>query len=308
LHPVLFTLPLGRHEIAISTYGLLVTAGLAIGIWVAEREGRRRGLDSSRVLDLAFWTIVAGLLGSRLAYGAVNARAFWRACADGPGPWWHDCTGLFRLWEGGLVFYGGLLAAAGAAYLFARWQGWSFGTVGDLGAPALAIGHMFGRLGCFAAGCCFGKETTWRVGVPFPHGSVAFDVLGRAGAIPAGAGETPPLHPTQLYEAAGEAVIFAVLCAASPRLRRRPGAVLALYLALYAALRFVVEIFRGDAIRGMVVELQTPRLAAHLGLSPAQPLFLSTGQLGSILIGALLVGLAIRQAARHQPAPRTPAP
>jgi phosphatidylglycerol:prolipoprotein diacylglycerol transferase len=307
VHPVLFTLPLGRHEIAISTYGLLVTIGLAIGIWVGEREGRRRGLESSRVLDLAFWAIVAGLLGSRLAYGAVNARGFWRACADGPGPWWHDCTGLFRLWEGGLVFYGGLVAAAAAAYLFARRQGWSFGTVGDLAAPALAIGHTFGRLGCFAAGCCFGKETSWRVGVPFPHGSVAFDVLGRAGAIPPGASETPPLHPTQLYEAAGEAVIFTILCVASPRLRRRPGAVLALYLGLYAALRFVVEIFRGDAIRGMVVQLHTPGLAGHLGLSPGDPLFLSTGQLGSLLIAALLLAVAVRQA-RRRPALRTPAP
>jgi len=308
LHPVLFTLTLGRHEVAISTYGLLVTVGLAVGIWVAEREGRRRGLDGGRVMDLAFWTIVAGLLGSRLTYGLVNARAFWRMCADGPGPWWHDCTGLFRLWEGGLVFYGGLLAAAGAAYLFARQQAWSFGTVGDLAAPALAIGHAFGRIGCFAAGCCFGKETSWPVGVSFPRASVAFDVLGRAGAVPPGAGETPPLHPTQLYEAAGEAAIFAILCAASPRLRRRPGALLALYLGLYAALRFVVEMFRGDAIRGMLVELRTPRLAARLGMAAGEPLFLSTSQLGSILIGALLLAVLLRRAARHPPALKTPAP
>jgi phosphatidylglycerol---prolipoprotein diacylglyceryl transferase len=308
LHPVLFTLPLGRHEIAISTYGLLVTVGLAAGIWVAQREGRQRGLDGGRVMDLAFWTIVAGLLGSRLAYALVNARAFWRACADGPGPWWHDCTGLFRLWEGGLVFYGGLAAAAGAAYLFARRQGWSFGVVGDLTAPALAVGHAFGRLGCFAAGCCFGKETSWQVGVPFPHGSVAFDVLGRAGAIPPGARETLPLHPTQLYEAAGEAVIFAVLWAASPRLRRRPGALLVLYLGLYAALRFVVEIFRGDVLRGMVFQWQTPHLAARLGLPPGEALFLSTGQLGSILIGLALLALAIIQAARRPRALQTPAP
>jgi len=308
VHPVLFTVPLGRHEVAISTYGLLVTVGLAIGIWVAQREGRRRGLEGGRVMDLAFWTIVAGLLGSRAAYGLVNARAFWRACAAGPGPWWHDCTGLLRLWEGGLVFYGGVAAAAVTAYVFARREGWSFGTVGDLAAPALAIGHVFGRLGCLAAGCCFGKETSWRVGVPFPRSSVAFDVLSRGGAVPPGAGETPPLHPTQLYEAIGEAVIFGVLVVASPRLRRRPGAVLAIYLGLYAALRFVVEIFRGDTIRGMVVDLHTPRLAARLGLAPGEPLFLSTGQLGSILIGVLLIAFAIRQAARRPPELRTPAP
>jgi len=304
LHPVLFVVPFGRRELAISTYGVLVTVGLAIGIWVAQREGRRRGLDGSRVMDLAFWTIVAGLIGSRLAYGIVNARAFWTACADGPGPRWHDCTSLFRLWEGGLVFYGGVAAAAGAAFLFARRQGWSFGDVGDVVAPALAIGHAFGRLGCFAAGCCFGKETTSRLGLSFPRDSVAFEMLRRSGAIPLGAGETPPLHPTQLYEAAGEAAIFAVLCAASPRLRRRPGALLAVYLGLYAALRFVIEMFRGDAIRGMLVVWQTPWLAARLGVPADQPLFFSVGQLGSLLIGALLLTVALRRAR----ATRTPAP
>jgi phosphatidylglycerol:prolipoprotein diacylglycerol transferase len=304
LHPVLFIVPFGRRELAISTYGVLVTVGLAVGIWVAQREGRRRGFDTSRVMDLAFWTIVAGLVGSRLAYGLVNARAFWVACVDGPGPRWHDCTSLFRLWEGGLVFYGGVAAAAAAAFLFARHQRWSFGDVGDLAAPALAIGHAFGRLGCFAAGCCFGKETTWRVGMSFPRDSVAFEMLRRSGAIPLGAGETPPLHPTQLYEAAGEAAIFVALCAAAPRLRRRPGALLALYLGLYAALRFVIEIFRGDTIRGMLVAWQTPGLAARLGVPADQPLFLSVGQLGSLLIGALLLTLALRRAR----ATRTPAP
>ncbi|MES1157952.1 MAG: prolipoprotein diacylglyceryl transferase [Haliangium ochraceum] len=304
MHPVLFTIPLGRREIAISTYGVLVTAGLAVGIWIAQRQGRRRGLDSGRVMDLAFWMIVAGLVGARLTYGLVNARWFWLACTEGPGPWWRDCTSVFRLWEGGLVFYGGVGAAAGAAFLFARRHGWSFGEVGDVGAPALAIGHAFGRLGCFAAGCCFGKETAARVGMSFPRDSVAFDVMRRGGALPFGAGETPPLHPTQLYEAAGEAAIFAVLWAASPRLRRRPGALLALYLGLYAALRFAVEIFRGDALRGMVVSLATPRLAGRLGLPAGEPLFLSVGQLGSLAIGAVLLTRALRR----RPATRTPAP
>jgi phosphatidylglycerol---prolipoprotein diacylglyceryl transferase len=304
LHPVLFTLPLGRREIAISTYGVLVTAGLAVGIWVMQRQGRRRGLDSGRVMDLAFWAIVAGLIGSRLTYGLVNARAFWLACTDGPGPWWRDCTSVLRLWEGGLVFYGGVAAAAGAAFLFARRQGWSFGEVGDVAAPALAIGHAFGRLGCFSAGCCFGKETAARVGMSFPRGSVAFEVLRRAGAVPFGAGETPPLHPTQLYEGAGEAAIFALLCAASPRLRRRPGALLALYLGLYAALRFVVEMFRGDALRGILWSIDTPRLAAHLGVPPGDPLFLSVGQVGSLAIGAVLLTVALRR----RPATQTPAP
>jgi phosphatidylglycerol:prolipoprotein diacylglycerol transferase len=304
LHPVLFTFPLGRREIALHSYGLLIAAGLAIGIWLAHREGERRGLDGGRVLDLAFWLVVSGLIGSRLTYGLVNARSFFHACLDGGGPWWRDCTSLLAVWEGGLVFYGGVAVAALVAYLFARRERWAFGDVGDLFVPGLAMGHAFGRLGCFAAGCCFGKETASRIGVAFPRGSVAFDVLERAGAIPPGSGETPPLHPTQLYEAGGELVLFALLCALRPRLRRQPGALMLSYLGLYALLRFVVEIFRGDVLRGFPIELETPRLAGWLGLPPVEPIFLSAGQIGSLLT-ALAVAAALVW--RHK-AQRTPAP
>jgi len=294
LHPVLLTFPLGRREIALHSYGLLIAAGLATGIFVAHREGRRRGLDGGRVLDLAFWLTVSGLCGSRLAYGLVNARDFFHACVDGGGPWWHDCTRVFQVWEGGLVFYGGVAVAAAVAFVFARREGWSFGDVGDLFAPALAVGHAFGRLGCFAAGCCFGKETASRLGVTFPRGSVAFDVLEAAGAIPAGSGETPPLHPTQLYEAAGELAIFVALCALRPRLRRQPGRLLIVYLGLYAVLRFVVEIYRGDVQRGFLIAFETPRLAGWLGLPPAEPIFLSAGQLGSLIAAAAVAVVLVR--------------
>ena len=89
----------------------------------------------------------------------------------------------------------------------------------------------------------------------------------------------------QLYEAAGELALFGLLCLLRPRLRRRPGALLLCYLGLYALLRFVVEIFRGDLLRGFPIELATPRLAAWLGLPPAEPIFFSAGQLGSLLTG-----------------------
>jgi phosphatidylglycerol---prolipoprotein diacylglyceryl transferase len=307
MHPVLFSFPLGRREVAVHSYGLLIAVGLAIGIAVAHREGRRRGLDGGRVLDLAFWLTVSGLCGSRLAYGLVNAREFFRACVDGGGPWWHDCTRVLQVWEGGLVFYGGVAAAAPVAYFFAKREGWLFGDVGDLFAPALAIGHAFGRLGCFAAGCCFGKETASRLGVMFPRGSVAFDVLESAGAIPAGAGETPPLHPTQIYEAVGELAIFVALCALRPGLRRRPGRMLLVYLGLYAVLRFVVEIYRGDLLRGFLIAFETPRLAHWLDLPPAEPIFLSAGQLGSLL-AVIAIGAVLIRDRRPSKEPRTPAP
>ena len=98
---------------------------------------------------------------------------------------------------------------------------------------------------------------------------------------------TPGLHPTQLYEAFGELAIFAALLLLRPRARRHPGTLLVAYLGLYALLRFVVEMFRGDVIRGLVVAFETPRLAGLLHLPPHEPIFLSVGQLGSLAVLAL---------------------
>jgi phosphatidylglycerol:prolipoprotein diacylglycerol transferase len=294
MRPVLVTLHVGAREIGVHTYGLAIAAGLAVGIALGAREARRRGLDVGRVLDFAFWATVVGLVGSRVTYALVNAGYFARACtrgADGPRDLLgvlSDCTRLFHVWEGGLVYYGGVAGAAVVAATFARRERWSFAVLGDVFAPGVAAGHALGRLGCFAAGCCFGKPSgSW--GVSFPVGSVAFDELGSMGALPPDASFTPPLHPTQLYEAGGELAIFALLLTLRPRLRARPGALLLLYATLYAVLRFVVELFRGDVARRYVVELVTPRLAGWLGVPAHEPVLLSVGQLMSL---ALLVGCA----------------
>jgi phosphatidylglycerol---prolipoprotein diacylglyceryl transferase len=289
----LFTLRLGGREISLHTYGVLIAIGLAAGIALAYRQARRQGMDGGRVLDAAFWMIVAGLVGSRVVYGLVNAGEFARVCFHGggmprsAGAVLSDCTRILAIWQGGLVFYGGVAGAALVGYRFARREGWSFATFGDLFAPALALGHAFGRLGCFAAGCCFGKLGGGALATSFPRGSVAFDELASAGAIPPGWQTTPGLHPTQLYEAIGELLIFTSLLVLRPRVRRQPGTLLVAYLGLYALLRFVVEIFRGDVIRGLVFSLDTHRLAGWLHLPPKEPLFLSVGQLGSLIVLAL---------------------
>jgi phosphatidylglycerol:prolipoprotein diacylglycerol transferase len=289
MRPVLLTLHLGSSELGVHTYGLMIALGLGVGIAVGAREARRRGLDVGRVLDFAFWAVVVGLVASRVVYGLVNIGDFARACTQGTGEprglgrVISDCTRIVHVWEGGLVFYGGLAGGALVAVAFARRERWSFWTLGDVFAPAMAIGHALGRLGCFAAGCCFGKEAgPW--GVAFPRGSVAFDELHALSALPPGAAVTPPLHPTQLYEAGGEALIFAVLLALRPRLRARPGALVLVYAALYAVLRFVVELFRGDVARRFVAELSTPRLASWLGVPAAEPVLLSVGHLGSLVL------------------------
>ena len=113
-----------------------------------------------------------------------------------------------------------------------------------------------------------------------------------------GASFTPPLHPTQLYEACGELLIFAGLMLARGRLRARPGALALAYAASYAVVRFIVELFRGDVARRFVVELTTPGLARALGVPPGEPVLLSVGHLGSLLlIAACAVAFAKRRRA-----------
>ena len=212
-------------------------------------EAGRRGWNGGRVLDLAFWLVVSGLVGSRLTYGLVNARSFFHACVDGGGPWWRGCTSLLADLGGGP----GLLRRRGRGrgawrWVFARREGWSFGSVGDLFAPALALGHAFGRLGCFAAGCCFGKETASRLGVAFPRGSVAFDVLQRAGAVPVGAGETARCTRRSSTKRPGSWRCSPCSACCGRAFAAGRGALLLCYLGLYALLRFVVEMFRGDVL------------------------------------------------------------
>jgi phosphatidylglycerol:prolipoprotein diacylglycerol transferase len=298
MKPVFISLTMGGRELGLHSYGILIACGFAIGIALAYREARRRGVDGGKILDLSFWILVVGLLGSRAFYVAVNAGDFARMCAgassDVPRPlatvaW--DCTRALHVWEGGLVFYGGFVAAAATVAWFTRRQGWSFWTIGDLFAPSLAIGHAFGRLGCYTAGCCFGKVAAAgaRWTVAFPRDSVAFEELASAGAVPAGASFTPALYPTQLYEAAGELLIFALLIMTRRRAAQRPGTLFLLYATLYGLLRFAVELFRGDFARKYIIHLAMPGLAQRLGLPTAEAMLLSYGQLlsAAIIIGAV---------------------
>jgi phosphatidylglycerol:prolipoprotein diacylglycerol transferase len=315
MRPTLVSFSLGEHEFGLHAYGFLVGLGFAVAIIRLWRVGRRMGMDGGRLLDLAFWCLVTGVLGSRLAFVILNARAFVDACTDGTGmaagARFSGCFAALRFWEGGLVFYGGVIASGAVMLWFCRRERWSFWTLGDLAAPSLALGHVFGRLGCFLAGCCFGAPCQAPWAASFPSGSVAFDELQADGALAAGARHTPPLHPTQLYEAAGELLLFGILLWLQGRWSRleprtgeravRPGALLLTYAAGYAALRFLVEIFRGDAARGFVATWHAPALARLLGLPAGHPLFLSVSQLISVLV--LLAAAGVVAWRRRAPRP-----
>lgn len=296
MHPRLFDIDLAGRQLTVSTYGTLVAFGIMMGIYLGYRNARKVGLPTDDFLDLCFFGLIAALLGSRLLFVATNWDRFrgqvWRVVA---------------VWEGGLVFYGGVIAACGTGLWFLWRRKLPFLRSGDVIAPVLSLGHAFGRLGCHYAGCCWGKACSAPPGVRFPPESVAYENLASRGALDAQVAQaTPPLHPVQLYEAAGELAIFATLLFVATR-KRFDGMVFFVYLLGYGVLRLGTELFRGDLERRFLVELSLPGLARALGLPPSEPLLLSTSQFLSVLmiLGAAfaLWWLGRRARARREPLP-----
>ena len=250
----------GDVPIPLHSYGLLLALGFIVAIWVAQREARRQGQDPEAIGDLSFWILVAALVGSRVYYIFVN---------------WDDYFGhnalvstrigriprLVAIWEGGLVFYGGFIASTLTAWWYMRRRHMPFLAYADTMIPSVALGQFFGRLGCFAAGCCWGKVAhghfPWLA--EFPPKSLAYQSLA-ARADPsrylsADRLHTLPLHPTQLYESGGELLLFFLLVAWVRPRKRFHGQALATWLMAYAVLRSAVEAFRGDVERGVVAGL-----------------------------------------------------
>ena len=218
MFPVLFKIgPLALH-----TYGLLAAIGIFSGVYLAGRRAEKEGYDRDLAMDLGFTLILSAIIGARLMYVIVEYPSY----IDDP-------LRIFKMWEGGLVFYGGVLTAIPAAIWFLKKHRLDFWTMSDIYAPYLALAHAIGRLGCLAAGCCYGKPTTSWIGITFTSPeSIA----------PRGV----PLFPTQLFDSANEFAIFLILLAALPY-KKFNGQIMLMWVMLYSVGRFIVEIYRGDS-------------------------------------------------------------
>lgn len=237
MRKVLFEIPV--IGLPIHSYGLMIMVGALLAMYLAAREGRRKGIEPARFYDFGIAMVLTGILGSRIFYYVQNYSAKFEG-----EPWY----AFFEIWKGGLVLYGGVLGGvlAGLAYIAAaRMPLWA--TL-DTAAPFAALGHGFGRLGCFMFGCCYGGpcDDAFALGVSFPGGSPPADDHGLLGYIPPGAGGgSLAVHPTQLYAAAHALLLCGILWF---YLRRSPpgGAVTALLGVLYGIGRFVLELVRAD--------------------------------------------------------------
>jgi phosphatidylglycerol:prolipoprotein diacylglycerol transferase len=231
MFPVLYELDLGRFgQFTIGTYGLFYAAGFLLALRLAIVYARREGIDAGRVVDLGIVTLLAGFVGAKLALYLIDARFYLE----------HPMEMVRNLRSAG-VFYGGFALAALAALVYVRRHGLPVGRVADLVAPPLALGQALGRLGCFAAGCCYGKSCELPWAVTFSD-ERAFRLTG----VPLGV----PLHPTQIYHAAADLVVLGLTVVVMKR-RRFPGQVFWVYVLSYAALRVWIEAYRGDTVRGL---------------------------------------------------------
>jgi len=269
--PRLFTIDafdlLGRRigPLTLHTYGALLAAAFLIGLWVAGRQARKHGLDATKLTDLAIYVLIAGLVGAKLlllitdwAYYSANPRE------------------LFSILQSGGVFYGGLLGALPVAWWYTRRHAIDGWRAADALVPGLAIGQAIGRLGCFAAGCCYGKPTDLPWGVTFTNVYSARTV---------GTPLDHSLHPTQIYESLFTLAIFFGLLLVAER-KRFHGQVLLTYIGTYAIARFLVEFVRGDAARGFLFDgaLSTSQFIAILmllGAGAVLPYLLKTRRVAS---------------------------
>jgi phosphatidylglycerol:prolipoprotein diacylglycerol transferase len=217
MHPILLEI----GPVAIHAYGFFIAAGFLLGMAWIIREARQRGLNDRIVHDFAFFALIAAIVGSRLFYVAINLDHFLANPLD-----------IVMFWKGGLVFSGAVLAAGALVVAVLKYKGQPLGPWADAVAPGLALGQAVGRLGCFSAGCCFGKacDLPWAVTFTDPN-SLAPLYTG--------------VHPTQLYHSLAGLAIFLVILAAKRRFQV-PGRIFGLYLALFSTLRFIIEFFRGD--------------------------------------------------------------
>ena len=223
MFPRLFHIPGIGFDVP--TYGVLVAIAFLAALWLAGRLAREKHLNSDSVTNLGVYCALAAIAGAKLMMFLVDIPYY----TAHPG----DIFSLATLQAGG-VFYGGLLAALGVGIWYmrkTRLPGWQ---TADVFAPAIALGHGIGRLGCFSAGCCWGVQCDRPWAVTFTN-PVAHDLVG----VPLNV----PLHPTQLYEAFAEFVIFGILYWRIHRPHHN-GAVIGLYLMLYSTARFTVEFFR----------------------------------------------------------------
>lgn len=210
MYPELFKI----GNFTIYTYGVLVAIGFFVGIQYVVKYSKNI-INKQQIYDFLFYLILAGIVGARLFYVLLDLSYYVSHPLE-----------IIQVWKGGLVYYGGFIATLIFAFIYCKNKKINIVKLIDIFAPALALGHFFGRIGCFFSGCCYGKNTDCFLAISHKH-------------------------PTQLYESFGNLIIFFILHNLLKKFHK-DGYIFILYMLLYSVLRFSIEFFRGDD-RGLFI-------------------------------------------------------
>jgi len=259
MYPTLFEINLGFIKIPLHTYGLMIAIGFLLAIQTVRKLSVKNKVNPDLVSDLSFWLLMYGFIGGRALFVITRLDYFVQNPID-----------IFKVWEGGLVFFGGLITSTAYAVYFFFKHKLSPWKMIDILSPGVVLAHAFGRLGCLGAGCCYGRPTDLPWGIKL--NSELVDVTMRG----------VPLHPTQIYESLSLLILFSGMIYVSKH-KKFEGQVGLTYFMIYPIVRSIIETFRGDSIRGFLIDNM-----------------LSTSQFISILVflaAALVLGYRLNKTA-----------
>jgi phosphatidylglycerol---prolipoprotein diacylglyceryl transferase len=240
----------------IYSYGAMLALAFVVGTFLAAYRAQKSGLDKNKIIDLIFYILVASLLGARSMYVAVNWNYYSLHLPE-----------AFKIWEGGLVLYGGVILAFIVSVWFIKKNSLPLGRVLDILAPSVALGIAIGRLGCFLNGCCWGKISyKWGMTFPARNEPPVFAQQVFDGLIPKDALCSLPVIPAQLYESLACLAIFLGLLL-TRKYKRFDGFLFWLFILAYSAFRFAIEYFRyydANFIWGALTVSQVTSIALFL--------------------------------------------
>lgn len=224
--------------VPISMYGLMIVIGGFLGIYIAVKRRKKYNIEKDDVVFSSCYAAIGLIIGAKLLYIITILPTI----IEHRKIIFSSMSNFISLLSGGFVFYGGLIGAVLGYYIYCKQYKINIISLLDLIAPSIPLIHGFGRLGCFFAGCCYGIEYTGRFHVTFRESIAAPNLM--------------PLFPVQLVESGVNFVLFILLMLYARKLRK-PGNILGVYIICYSIIRFILEFFRGDAVRGLFFGIST---------------------------------------------------
>jgi phosphatidylglycerol:prolipoprotein diacylglycerol transferase len=223
VHPIAFYL----GSLPIRWYGVMMATAFFAGLWTAARRAKLANISPDHITDVTLWLMLGGVIGARFVY----VTTYWNRDFAG-----QPISEIFMIQHGGLVFYGGLIGGALASLAYLYWKKLPVWKVADILAPSVALGSVFGRIGCLLNGCCYGREChlPWAITFTNPQ---AHEFSGTPLNV--------PLHPTEIYDGLLNLILYFGLAWVF-RHKKFDGQIVALYLMGYAVCRSIAECFRGD--------------------------------------------------------------